>query len=50
MGLILYYAFAVPMRLGFGQDPKYPMLEHFFTGCFALDMLINFNTALIGQV
>jgi hypothetical protein len=41
--------FAVPMRLGFDIDPKHPMLENFFTGCFALDMLINFNTALIGQ-
>jgi hypothetical protein len=49
MCLILYYAFAVPLRLGFGEEPKYPNLEHFFTGCFALDMLINFNTALIGQ-
>jgi CRP-like cAMP-binding protein len=49
MVLIMYYAFAVPVRLGFSQDPTYPMLEHFFTICFALDILINFNTALIGQ-
>jgi hypothetical protein len=48
MGLILYYAFAVPTRIGFSQEPKYPMLEHFFTGCFAVDILINFNTAVIG--
>jgi hypothetical protein len=49
MVLILYYAFAVPLRIGFSQDPKHPLLEHFFTGCFGLDILINFNTALIGQ-
>jgi hypothetical protein len=49
MVLILYYAFAVPVRIGFNRDPGHPMLEHFFTGCFGLDILINFNTALIGQ-
>jgi hypothetical protein len=49
MLLILYYAFAVPVRIGFSLEPKHPLLEHFFTGCFALDILVNFNTALIGQ-
>jgi hypothetical protein len=50
MVLILYYAFAVPIRLAFSQETRYPLLEHFFTACFCLDILINFNTALIGQV
>jgi hyperpolarization activated cyclic nucleotide-gated potassium channel 2 len=49
MVLIMYYAFAVPVRLGFSLDPQYPTLEHVFTICFALDILVNFNTALIGQ-
>jgi hypothetical protein len=50
MLLILYYAFAVPIRLAFSQDAAHPELEHIFTACFCLDILINFNTALIGQV
>lgn len=32
--LILYYAFMVPVRVGFDLDPKYPKVEHFFTVSF----------------
>jgi CRP-like cAMP-binding protein len=49
MSLTLYYAFAVPLQLGFRQEPQYPSLDHLFTACFAVDLLVTFNTALIGQ-
>jgi hyperpolarization activated cyclic nucleotide-gated potassium channel 2 len=49
MVLIMYYAFAVPIRIAFDITPSQMWLEYFFTGCFALDICINFNTAVIGQ-
>ena len=42
--LILYYAVAVPVRVGFDIDPSFLVLEHFFTACFFLDIFFNFNT------
>jgi len=44
--LILYYAFFVPYRLGFSVCPAYPGLEHFFTSCFGLDIILNLNTSV----
>lgn len=46
MVLILYYAVAVPVRVGFDIDPPNPQLENFFSLCFGFDMLFNFNTAV----
>jgi len=47
MVLILYYAVAVPVRVGFDIDPPYEMLENIFSLCFGFDMVLNFNTALV---
>jgi hypothetical protein len=30
-------------------NPQYPLLEWFFTGCFGLDILVNFNTSVTGR-
>lgn len=35
----------VPVRVGFDLDPRWPDLENFFTACFILDILLNFNTS-----
>lgn len=46
MALIIYYAIAVPVRVGFDIDPQFLPLENFFSACFGLDILINFNTSV----
>jgi len=46
MFLILYYAIAVPVRVGFQIDPPNAALENFFSLCFGFDIILNFNTAL----
>ena len=38
MCLIIYYAFAVPIRVGFDMDPQSKDLENFFTACFWMDV------------
>jgi hypothetical protein len=50
--LVLRLRGASSLRVQSRSEVSYPglvILEHFFTGCFGLDILFNFNTALIGQ-
>jgi len=46
MFLIFYYAIAVPVRVGFDLDAPHVWLENFFTFCFLIDIILNFNTAV----
>jgi hyperpolarization activated cyclic nucleotide-gated potassium channel 2 len=45
---IMYFAFAVPIRLAFLNVWNNEGLEWFFTVCFFIDIGFNFNTALHG--
>jgi len=46
MVLILYYSVMVPYRASWNLDASSVELEHFFTTCFILDMILIFNTTI----
>jgi hypothetical protein len=35
----MYYSVAVPVRVGFDVESEYPIMEHFFTSLFLLDIV-----------